>query len=45
MLQQDGNSPGDGEDVITLSQEPGECQLPRRGVLLLGELFELVHDL
>jgi hypothetical protein len=39
------DSPGDGEDVISLSQEPREGKLAGSNVLLLGELFDLVNDL
>ena len=38
------DSPGDGEDVISLSQEPREGKLAGSNVLLLGELFDLVND-
>lgn len=39
------DSPGDGEDVISLSQEPSEGKLTGSDVLLLGELFDLVDNL
>jgi hypothetical protein len=39
------DSPGDGEDVISLSQEPSEGKLTGSDVLLLGEMFDLVDDL
>lgn len=39
------DSPGNGEDVISLSQEPSEGKLTGSNVLLLGELFDLVDDL
>src|SRR5215468_12642155 len=34
--------PGDGDHVVALRQQPGECELPGGAFLLLGDRFELL---